>query len=58
MARAPAARRGRGGEMLAGASFAQNNLADLRAQHLVARFALPLATAALVAALAFGGSDR
>ena len=33
-----------------------DNPASLRVQHLIARYALPIETAAIVAALAFGGA--
>jgi len=49
---------GRGVEGLAGASTAPIALAAYRAQHLAARFAMPIETAAIVAALAFGGAHH
>ena len=33
-----------------------DNPASLRVQHLIARYALPIETAAIIAALAFGGA--
>lgn len=52
----PAASSGRGMELLAGASVAPLTLTAYRAQHLASRFALPIETAAILAALAFGGN--
>jgi hypothetical protein len=43
-------------DKLAGASHGFLTLSVLQAQHLAARYALPLETAAIVAALAFGGA--
>lgn len=54
----PAARSGRGGELLAGASSAPDTLAAYRAQHLARRFSLPEGKAATIAALAFGGAHH
>ena len=34
-----------------------DNPAFLRVQHLIARYALPIETAAIIAALAFGGAS-
>jgi hypothetical protein len=33
-----------------------DNPASLRVQHLIARYSLPIETAAIIAALAFGGA--
>jgi hypothetical protein len=54
----PAAQGGRGMELLAGASVAPITLTTLRAQHIAARYALPIEQAAIVAALAFGGAHH
>lgn len=51
----PAATNGSGMETLPGNFQAPLTLSTLRIQHLAARYALPLETAAIVAALAFGG---
>jgi hypothetical protein len=42
-------------ETLAGNFHAPVTLACLRAQHIAARFALPIESAAMIAALAFAG---
>ncbi len=42
-------------EKLAGDFHALSTLSALRVQHLMARHALPIETAAIVSALAFGG---
>ncbi len=39
-----------------GWSHLSDNPASLRVQHLIARYALPIETAAIIAALAFGGA--
>ena len=49
---------GRGLEKLGGQFQVPFSLAALRAQHLAARYALPLETAAIMAALAFGGAHH
>lgn len=49
---------GRGVEMLPGDFRAPFTLAAYRAQSLAARFAIPIETAALVAALAWGGAGH
>jgi hypothetical protein len=56
----PTGRTGRGLEMLAGASDPSITLAAYRAQHLAARFALPIEQAAMIATLAFahGGAHH
>ena len=51
----PAAMGGRGAETLVGPSAPILTLATIRAQHVAARYGLPIETAAIVAALAFGG---
>ena len=52
----PTACSGRGLEMLAGGFHGPLTLATYRAQLIASRHALPIETAALVAALALGGS--
>ena len=54
----PATNGGRGAERLTGNSFAPFNTATFRAQMIASRFALPLETAAIVAALAFAGGSQ
>ena len=54
----PAACGGRGLEMLAGGFHGPLTLAKYRAQHIASRYALPIETAALVAALALGGAHH
>jgi len=56
MERKTPAQKGRGVELLAGASIAPITLAAYRAQHLAARFAVPLESAAIVAALVWGSA--
>ena len=41
----------------AGPSQSFDNPAFLRVQHLIARYALPIESAAIIAALAFGGAS-
>ena len=55
MAKKTPAVTGRGMETLSGNFQAPITLTSYRAQHLAARFALPIETAAIVAALAFAG---
>lgn len=52
----PAATNGRGMETLPGNFHAPFTLTAYRAQHLAARFPLPIETAAIMAAFAFGGA--
>jgi hypothetical protein len=54
----PTALGGRGMEKLAGGSNASFSTMAYRAQIVAARYALPLETAAIIAALAFGGSQH
>jgi len=56
MAKKTPAVTGRGVEVLTCFSSAQTITATLRIQYLASRYALPLETAAIVAALAFGGA--
>lgn len=54
----PAGRAGRGADSLVGPSSVPPTLALIRAQHIAARYGLPIETAAIVAALAFGGGPH
>jgi len=52
----PAATNGRAVEKLGGDFHCPFTLCAFRAQHVASRFGLPIETAAIVAALAFGGA--
>ena len=54
----PAAQGDRGVEKLAGHFHALNTPTAFQVQHLIARHALTFETAAIIAALAFGGSHH
>ena len=58
MERKTPAREGRGAETLAGNFRDPFNLSTAQAQWLASRYALPINTAATVAALAFGGAHH
>ncbi|MDR3449307.1 MAG: hypothetical protein P4M15_06115 [Alphaproteobacteria bacterium] len=52
----PASTNGRAMEKLCGDFHCPFTLLTFRAQHVANRFALPIETAAIIAALAFGGA--
>jgi hypothetical protein len=54
----PAARGDRGVDLLPGASTPSIALAAYRAKHLASRFSLPMETAAIYAAIAFGSAHH
>jgi hypothetical protein len=56
--KAPAARGDEGRETLGGGFSGSFTTTAYRAQIVAARFAIPLETAAIIAALAFGGSQH
>ena len=58
MEKTPVARGDRGRETLGGGFSGPLNTAAYRAQIVATRFAIPLETAAIIAALAFGGSHH
>lgn len=54
----PAAQRDRGVEKLAGNLHALNTPTAFQVQHLISRYALTVESAAIIAALAFGGGHH